>query len=337
MWTEEILDNLLIEPTEALVGDMSGLNGDVLILGAGGKMGPTLAVMCKRALEKAGSRGKVFAVSRFTDPLALAFLRKHHVEAVSADLMEEGVLERLPDAENIVFMAGLKFGTFGNEVRTWAMNARLPVLVSERYKGKRIVVFSSGNVYPQTPLADGGSSEAVPPAPVGDYGASVLARERMFEYAAAFGSKIALFRLFYAVDLRYGVLCDIASGIMSGNAVSLGVPAFNCIWQADASEYALRLLPRLTDGVTTINVTGPETASTRSTAIELGKLLGREPVFSGEAGPTAIIGNAGLCFETFGYPSVPLRTMIKWQAEWILAGGRTLNKPTHFEEKEGRY
>jgi nucleoside-diphosphate-sugar epimerase len=339
LWTEESLDSLLCEPSDALVADMGGIGGDVLVLGAGGKMGPTLAVLCKNAMERAGSGGAVRAVSRFSDAGAADFLERRGVQCLRADLLAPNALESLPDADNIIFMAGMKFGTSGNEARAWAMNAWLPVLVANRFKGKRIVVFSSGNVYARRPAAAGGASERVPPSPVGDYGASVLARERMFEFAAgAHGTKIAIYRLFYAVDLRYGVLCDIASDILAGRAISLRTPAFNCIWQKDASEIALRLLARVSDGpVPAMNATGPETASVREVAAALGGYLGKAPAFSDSEGPDALLGDAGLACETFGYPSVPLRTMIRWQAEWLLAGGRALGKPTHFSETGGKY
>jgi nucleoside-diphosphate-sugar epimerase len=301
-------------------------------------MGPTLAVLCKNAFAKLKKPNSVYAVSRFSDPLAVEFLNANGVEAINADLLREGELESLPDADNVIYMAGMKFGTFGNEVQTWTMNARLPLLTADRYKGKRIVVFSSGNIYPYFALTDGGADEAVPPAPVGDYAASVLARERMFEYAAyTYGSKVALFRLAYAVDLRYGVLSDIAANMLAGKKVPLAVPAFNCIWQKDANEAALRLLPRLNGGVLKINVTGPETVSTKAAALALGKLLNITPTFTEQMGTNALNLDAGLFFAMMGYPSVPAHTLIRWQAEWRLAGGRSLNKQTHFEETGGRF
>jgi nucleoside-diphosphate-sugar epimerase len=343
MSNEESLIRELCAPSDALANDLAKLSGDVLILGAGGKMGPTLAALCENAAQKAFEQGacakkKVYAVARFSDPEAEPFLRSNGVVPIKADLADSNALAQLPDADNIIFMAGTKFGTKGNEVNTWAVNARVPVLVAERFKGKRIVVFSSGNVYAQRPLSDCGASETEKPSPVGDYGASVLARERMFEHAAhAFGTKVAIMRLFYAIDLRYGVLCDIAASIMNDSPISLSVPAFQCIWQKDANESAIRLLNLADNPPLIMNVTGPETASVRHTAIALGDLLGKPPIFSGEPGTTALLGDAGLSFSTFGYPQVPLHSLIKRQAQWIKDGGRIIGKPTHFEEKGGNY
>jgi nucleoside-diphosphate-sugar epimerase len=343
MANEESLICELCEPSEILAKDLAKLSGDILILGAGGKMGPTLSVLCENAAKKGFEQGycgkkKVFAVARFSDPEAEPFLRSSGVIPIRANLADSNALAQLPDADNIIFMAGTKFGTTGNEVNTWAINARVPVLVAERFKGKRIVVFSSGNVYAQRPLSEGGASEKEAPNPVGDYGASVLARERMFEHAAqAFGTKVAIMRLFYAIDFRYGVLCDIASSIINKKPVSLSVPAFQCIWQKDANETAIRMLGIASNPPLFMNVTGPETASVRQTALTLGALLGIDPIFSGEPGATALLGDAGLSFSTFGYPRMPLNMLIKRQAQWMLDGGRIIGKPTHFEEKGGNY
>ena len=338
LWTEEKLDALLTQPSERLVADMAQIEGDVMLLGAGGKMGPTLAVLAKRALEAAGRPGKVLAVSRFSDPIATAYLQAQGVQTIPCDLMQPGALDALPDAANIIYMAGKKFGTAGAEALTWAMNAWLPSRVAERFQKSRIVAFSTGNVYPQLPLSSGGATEEVPPAPVGDYGQSSLARERMFEYAAgAFGTPVAIYRLNYAVDLRYGVLYDIARQILAGTPISLSMPAFNCIWQGNANEAALRLLLHASPEVFRMNVTGPETASLKETALALGRLLGKDVSFTGEEGGKALLNNAGRMFSLFGYPSVSLNTLVQWQAQWLQSGGRTLDKPTHFEEKEGKY
>lgn len=338
MWTEEKLDALLTTPSDGLIRDMRQCEGDLMILGAGGKMGPSLAILARKALDAAGRKNRVLAVSRFSDQDALQLLRSHGVETISCDLMKEGALEALPDCENIIYMAGRKFGTDGQKTLTWAMNAWLPSRVAERFKHARIVVFSSGNVYPKLPLASGGATEEVRPAPVGDYDMSCLARERMFEYAAqTYGTKIALFRLNYAIDLRYGVLYDIARKILTGQPVSLSMPCFNCIWQGSANEAALRLLRHCSSDVFRLNVTGPETVSTEKTARELARLLGREVAFCGQPEETALLNDASRMQALFGYPAVPVGTLIAWQAQWLLAGGRTLNKPTHFEERKGSY
>lgn len=338
MWTEEKLNEMLTTPSPALIADMQALTGDLIVLGAGGKMGPTLCVLAKRALQAAKNTARVIAVSRFHDPLVVQLLRENGVEICSADLLTPGALDALPDAENVIFMAGKKFGTEGNEYATWAMNTWLPSRVAERYKESRIVVFSSGNLYPKVPVGSGGATEDTPTEPVGEYCMSCQGRERMFEYAAkTFGTRVAIYRLNYAVDLRYGVLYDMAHNILEGNPISIETPSFNCIWQGDANEAALRLLPHASAEVFTLNVTGPETAGVVPTAHKLGALLGKEPSFAGTPTGTAYLSNAGRMFALFGYPRVSLEELIAWQAQWILDGGRALGKPTHFEERKGRY
>ena len=265
-------------------------------------------------------------------------LRENGVEMISADLLAPGALDSLPDAENVIYMAGKKFGTDGNEYATWAMNTWLPSRVAERYQNSRIVVFSSGNLYPKVGVHSGGATEETRTEPVGEYCMSCQGRERMFEYAAkTYGTRVAVYRLNYAVDLRYGVLYDMAHNILEGKPISITTPSFNCIWQGDANEAALRLLGHASAEVFTLNVTGPETAGVQETAKKLGALLGREPIFTGEASDTAYLNNAGKMFRLFGYPTVPLETLIEWQAQWILDGGRALGKPTHFEERKGSY
>lgn len=337
-WTEQELDELLTVPSSGLVEDMAKIEGDVLVLGAGGKMGPTLCLLAKRAAEQAGVSKRIIAVSRFSDPLVTKLLRENGVEMISADLLEPGVVELLPDCPNVIYMAGKKFGTNGQEYQTWAMNAWLPSRVAERYKDSRIVIFSTGNIYPKVSVWSGGATEETHPEPVGEYAMSSLARERMFEYAAhTFGTKIAVYRLNYAVDLRYGVLYDIARTILDGNPVSVASPCFNCIWQGDANEAAIRLLLHADSDIFRLNVTGPETAGVRETALRLAKLLDRDVTFTGEEATTAYLNNASKMSELFGNPSVPLGTLIEWQAKWILAGGRALGKPTHFEERKGNF
>lgn len=338
MWTEEKLEALLTTPSPALVSELSALDGDILVLGAGGKMGPTLCILAKNALNQAGVSKRIIAVSRFGDEQVVQTLHQNGVETISADLLQPGTLAQLPDAENIIYMAGKKFGTDGNEYATWAMNTWLPSRVAERYQKSRIVVFSSGNIYPKVAISSGGATEETPTQPVGEYCMSCLGRERMFEYAAkTYGTRIAIYRLNYAVDLRYGVLYDMANSILKGNAISQTTPSFNCIWQGDANEAALRMLAHASADVFTLNVTGPETAGVHETARKIGAMLGKEPTFEGEAANDAYLNNAGKMFRLFGYPSVALDTLMEWQVQWILDGGRVLDKPTHFEERKGSY
>ena len=338
MWTEEKLNDLLSAPSDALVQDMAKLQGDLMILGAGGKMGPTLCVLAKRAVEKSGVSRRVIAVSRFSDPIAVQLLHDNGVETISCDLTDRDQLAALPNVENIIFMAGVKFGTTGNESYTWHMNAAVPAFVADRFRGARIVVFSSGNVYPIVPIASGGCRECDPVGPIGEYTQSVLARERVFEYAAKqYGTKVLIYRLNFAVDLRYGVLYDMAQRILAGEPIALDTPVLNCIWQGSANEMALRSLLHAQSPANIMNITGPEIVSVRAAARQLGEYLGKEPIFSGHEGADAYLNNAERAMEAFGYPAVPIHTLIRWQAEWIMDGGRGLNKPTHFEERKGSY
>lgn len=338
MWNEEKLDEILSCPGQAVIEDLSGIEGDIMILGAGGKVGPTLSVMCRRASEKCGRPRKVYAVSRFSDPYVVALLKRERVETITADLTDEAQIAALPRVPNIIFMAGRKFGTSQNACETWEMNVAVPAMITRHFGAARYVVFSTGNVYPFSAVAQGGCDESVPPNPVGEYGMSSLGRERMFEYAARhYGAKVLIYRLNYAVDLRYGVLYDLAERILAGEKVSVSVPAFNCVWQQYANETAIRALKKCSPQVEYLNVTGPEICSVRETAEKLAKALGREVHFEGEEGKTALLSDAGKCMRLFGRPAVGAEEMIRMQAEWLLAGGRNLGKPTHFEESKGKF
>lgn len=338
MWTEEKLNELLTTPSDKLVADIAKIKGDIMILGAGGKMGPTLCILAKNAIKKAGIEKRVIAVSRFSDQIALDLLHSNGVETISCDLLDHDSLESLPEVENIIYMAGRKFGTDGQEYLTWAMNATLPAFVAYKFRKSNIVVFSSGNIYPIVPLSSGGCTEEDKVAPVGEYAMSCLARERAFEYAAnQYGTKIFIYRLNFAVDLRYGVLFDCAKKIMDGTPISLSTPCFNFIWQGSANEIAIRGLLHAGVPAVKMNVTGPETVSIKAASIKLGKLLGKEPIFEGSDQGNAYLNNASRAMELFGYPEVSADTLIRWQAEYILDGGRTIDKPTHFEERKGSY
>jgi nucleoside-diphosphate-sugar epimerase len=332
------LDEFLTTPSEALVSDLAGLEGDLMVIGSAGKMGPTLAVLAQRALEAAGGGRRVIAVSRFSDPTARQRLEAAGVTVVPADLQDPSALANLPEAPNIVYMLGTKFGTTGREYQTWAVNAYLPGRVAERFPSSRFTVFSSGNIYPLRPVARGGADESVIPDPVGEYAQSCLARERMFEYASrANGTPVSIFRLNYAIDLRYGVLYDIASQVHAGEVVDVTMGSANVIWQGDANTIALRALCHAASPPAVFNVTGPESVSTRWLVDQFASRFGVEPKTTGEEAPTALLSNAAKAFATFGYPQVPLGTMIDWIADWIMAGGPSLNKPTHFQEREGRF
>ncbi len=338
-WNENILNEMLTTPSKGLIEDISRINGDIMVLGAGGKMGPDICILAARAIKEASIKKNVFAVSRFSDANAAKRLEDEGITVISADLLNDDELKNLPECENIIFMAGRKFGTDGNEYLTWGMNSWLPCMVAKKFRNSKIVVFSSGNLYPKVPVVNGGATEDIAPDPIGEYPMSCLARERAFEYAAkALGTSVCIMRLNYAIDLRYGVLHDIAQTILSDKAINLSaMPSFNCIWQKDANEAALRLLLHTSKTANIVNVTGPETADVKATAETLGQLLGKDVAFTGEKAETAYLNNAEKMFKMFGYPSVSLDTMIEWQAEWILQGGRSLGKPTHFEERNGKY
>ena len=343
-WNEELLDEMLSEPGDGAVSALSALEGDIMVLGAGGKVGPTLSVMLEKASGRCGKPRNIYAVSRFTDPYAKALLEKQNVRCISCDLTDEKQLSALPKAPNIIFMAGRKFGTAQNAAETWKMNVDVPGMVTRYFGNARYTVFSTGNVYPFTSRSTegwretAGCTEEVMPEPVGEYGMTCLGRERMFEYAAKhYGARVLIFRLNYAVDLRYGVLYDLAKPIMEGKPVSLNVPAFNCVWQRYVNECAIRSLTLASEDVTYLNITGRETLTVRETAEKLAMALGKPVSFTGEEKDTALLSCAEQCFQLFGYPDKTADELISMQAQWILSGGRQLDKPTHFEENKGKF
>lgn len=332
------LEAFLARPSDRLVEDLRGLDGDIVLLGAGGKMGPSLAMLARNALDAAGKTSAVIAVSRFSDQAAESRLHDAGIETIRADLMDEAQLRDLPDAANVMYMVAMKFGTSGQEHRTWAMNAYLPGRVGERYAGARIVAFSSGNVYPLTPLVSTGPTEDDPVGPLGEYAQSVLGRERIFEHAAdRHGTKVALLRLNYAIDLRYGVLLDLATAVRDGEPIDLSMGHVNVVWQGYANEVALRSFALCSAPPTVLNLTGPEIVSVRRVARRLGERLGRAPVFEGEEQSTALLNDASRCHARFGYPDVALNEMIDLVADWVAQGGEVHGKPTKFQVRSGEF
>ncbi len=332
------LEELLSTPGPELVAEAARWEDGLLVLGAGGKMGPTLCRMAARALAAAGRSQRVVAVSRFSDPQARAALEAAGVQTISCDLLDPQAVASLPDCRHIVFMAGRKFGSTGAEAATWATNAYLPGLLAARFPHARWVVFSSGNVYPLVPVLSGGCTEADPPAPVGEYAQSVLGRERIFEhFSRTLGTPVTLIRLNYAVELRYGVLVDVAQAVAAGEEVDVTMGHVNVLWQRDANEYALRAFSLCQSPPAILNVTGPETVSVRWVAEELGRRLGRAPRIVGQEAPTALLNNAARCFRLFGYPRTTLGEMLDLVADWVGRGGVTHGKPTHFQTRDGRF
>jgi len=331
------LDELLSHPRAETIAALRACPGDVIVLGAGGKMGPTLATMLARAAREIGPR-RIYAVSRWSDAAAAAALRDAGVETLSADLLDRAQVEALPDAANVVFMAGQKFGTAGAPATTWAMNVLVPATCAARYAGSRIVAFSTGNVYPLTPTSGSGSRETDAPAPVGEYAMSCLGRERMFEAASARdGTPVAIVRLNYAIDLRYGVLTDLAVRILRDEPISLRMGRVNVIWQGDANRIAIECLPLASVPPFVINVTGERSLRVRELAEALGARLGRPPRFEGEDAPDALLSDTTKLRAHFAPQEMPLETMLDLVAEWVRHDRPLLGKPTKFEVRSGEF
>ncbi len=336
--SEEQLDELLSRPTPAVLAALQSLDSDLVILGVSGKMGPTLARMARRAIDQLGLPHKVYGVARFSQPGGQEELAAAGVEPIAADLLDRDALATLPASNNVIFMAGQKFGTTGNQHMTWAINTYLPALVCERYSTARIVAFSTGNVYPLTPIAAGGSREIDEPHPLGEYANSCLGRERIFEYFSRNqGLRCAIMRLNYAVELRYGVLVDVAQKVYHQEPIDLDMGVANVIWQGDANGQALAMLGLCSTPPTILNITGPETVSIRRSAEQFGQIFGVEPKFIGSESATALLSNAAQSQLHFGYPTVALEQLLQWIAGWVSQGGETFNKPTHFETRDGRF
>ncbi|MGE3312648.1 MAG: NAD-dependent epimerase/dehydratase family protein [Limisphaerales bacterium] len=338
--TEAALEDLLTRPSSRLIESIREWTSPLVILGAGGKMGPTLAVLARRAAEAAGHQLDVVAVSRFSDAASRAWLEERGVRTIACDLLgaDAGALRNLPDTSNVAYLVGLKFGTSKNPAATWAMNTLVPARVCERYAGARIVALSTGNVYPMSDVARGGSLESDALTPLGEYANAAVARERVFEFCARrHGVKLALIRLFYAVELRYGVPVDIAIRVRDGVPIQLENGAFHCIWQGDANEAVLRALNLTAEEPSAWNLCRPEVYLVRDVATGLGDLLGRAPKFNGTESSTALLGNPGRLVAALGEPAVTMERMTPWIADWVRRGGRNLGRPTHFETRDGRY
>jgi len=329
--TEEDLEERLSRPSPQAVRDMANLKGDLVILGVGGKMGPTLARMAKRAIDEAGLNHAVIGVARFSDARS-----RQSLEA--AGVRDRGQVLKLPDAAAIISAVGQKFGTTGAESATWATNTYLPGLIAERYRGVPTLAFSTGNVYPLVPVALGGATEDLPPGPIGEYAQSALGRERMFEYFSRRDqTPMTIYRLNYAVELRYGILLEIALKVWNGTPLDVRMGYVNVIWQGDANVIALRMLFRGEIPPRIFNVTGGEILSVRSLAHRFGELFGKRPVLEGREADTALLSNPSQARSLFGPPEVGVDQVVPWVAHWVQNSGRTLNKPSHFETRDGKF
>jgi nucleoside-diphosphate-sugar epimerase len=335
--SEEQLEDLLSEPTAEVVETLGRLEGDIVVLGVGGKMGPTLARMAKRASDAAGVRRRVIGVSRFSG-VAPAALEAHGITTIQCDLLDEDGVRHLPEAPNIVYMVGRKFGSTGDESTTWVHNSYLPGVVSRRYPSSRIVVLSTGNVYGLVPVEGRGACETDRPNPIGEYAMSCLGRERVFEhFSGQFGIPMVLVRLNYACELRYGVLVDLARSVSAGSTIDLSMGSFNIIWQSDANAMILRAFDRVATPPWVVNVAGPERLLVRAVCECFGKQMGQPVRFAGTESDTALLSDCRRGQELLGPSRVSADQLMSWVADWVAKGGRNLGKPTHFESRDGRF
>jgi nucleoside-diphosphate-sugar epimerase len=331
----EHLEEVMTAPTPALIEELNSVPGDLIVLGVGGKMGPTLARMAKRAAPSK----RVVGVARFSEKGLRENLQRHGVECIEADLLDRAKVEALPKLPNVVFMAGRKFGSVGYEDLTWAMNAYVPTLVAEAFAQSRIVAFSTGNVYPWVNIAHGGATEDTPAVPPpGTYANSCVARENLFQYfSRTRGTPGRIIRLNYAIDMRYGVLHDVATRVHGGKTIDLTTAQVNVIWQGDANAMILRSLARCTVPSSPLNISGPEPVSIRWLATALGKRLGKTPIFSGSESTEGWLTNTAEAMRLFGYPTVPLGRMVDWVADWVVRGMPALGKDTHYDSRDGAF
>lgn len=334
----ETLEELLSRPTAEVVDTMRRLEGDVIVLGIGGKIGPSLAHMARRASDLAGAKRRIIGVARFSSPKVRDALETQGIETIACDLLDRAALGALPEVPNVLYLAAMKFGSTGQEAMTWAMNCYLPGMVCEKFRASRIVAYSTGNVYAMVPPASGGPSEDAVPGPVGDYAMSCLGRERIFShFSRRHGTPVALLRLNYAHEMRYGVMVDLAQQVLAGREVDVTMGYFNAIWQGDSNAMTLRAFDHTASPPRIINLAGLETLSVRRVAERFGERLGKPVRLAGAEAADALLSNGRLGCELLGYPRVTVEQMIAWIADWQLRGGPTLGKPTHFQSRDGKF
>lgn len=335
---EEELEDALAMPTPEVVEMVKELEGDIIFLGVAGKMGVSMARMAKKACEKAGIKKRIIGVSRFTSEAQRLLLEESGIDTIKGDLIDQQFINSLPDVKNVFYLAGMKFGTSGNESVTWAMNSYLPGLVADKYKNSKIVAFSTGCVYPHVSYKNGGSKESEMPQPIGEYAQSCLGRERLFEFGSIKNqTPVSLIRLFYAVEMRYGVLVDIATKVFNDEPVDVTMGYANVIWQADANAMILQTINHCKSPAKPLNITGPELVSIREVALKFGELMNKDVTLKGTEEDTALLGNAELSFQLLGKPRVSLDQIIEWTAKWVEGNNKLLGKPTHFESRDGKY
>lgn len=336
--TESQLEEILSRPYPETVETCRRLKGDIIILGVAGKMGPSLAVQIKRGCELANVKKRVIGVARFSDSNVKKYLEDSGIETIVCDLLDSNAVDRLPEVENVIFMAGMKFGSSAEPSLTWAMNSYVPALIANKYKKSKIVALSTGNVYPLVSISSKGSKETDIPGPIGEYAQSCLGRERVFEYFSnKFKIPSCIIRLNYAVELRYGVIYDIGSKVFKGEPINIKNGYVNVVWQRWANSVIFRCFDICEVPPRILNLTGPEILSVRNIAEEFGRIFKKEPIFEGSESDNAYLSDASECFKLFGKPDVDISTIIRWVSYWIKKSRRALNKPTHFEEREGRY
>ncbi len=332
------LEEQLSKPTTGVIDTLANLQGDVMVLGAAGKMGPTLTRMAKRASDATGAARRVIGVSRYSNPDEQSKLEAHGIETIRADLLDESEINALPDVPNIVYMVGMKFGSTDNEALTWAINVHLPALVCRKFPKSRLAVFSTGNVYGPTASCGNGSVESDTPNPVGEYAMSCLGRERIFEhFSKTQGTDVTIIRLNYATEMRYGVLVDIARKVWDDQPIDLTMGYVNVIWQGDANAMALQSLAKAASPPLVLNVSGPRIFRVRDVAEQFGSIMKKRVSFQGEEDDKALLGDGQLGYRLFGRPQVELEQLIEWSADWVMRDGESLNKPTHFEVTDGKF